>query len=209
MAVQFENVIENNGFDKAGFKIIYSGNPDSPVSGDYRFVLESGCRVEKYNGSAWVQYGEAVYAYLTTATNTVITDADSWYRLEGPFSNTVLEGFTADESGITYIGSGNYFEVEFQLCGQADKTARICTAIVLGAEFDVNGKMTGGTVLDGSIGSAQSDTVGSTDGYINTHSLWSGLVATGNRLSLVVQSNVAATTVTSNSASASLHRFLI
>lgn len=205
--VQFETVIEGNVFDKAGFKVVYSGDPDSPVSGDYRFILTGGCYQERYNGSAWVQYKESVYAYLTASEGTTITDADSWYRLEGIFSNTISDGFTADANGITYNGNGNRFEVEFNLCGQTDKTARICTAMVLNAVFDVNGKMTSGTLLNGSIGSAQSDVIGATDGYINCHSLWAGSIATGERLSLVIQSNVAGTTVTSNSASASLHIF--
>ena len=46
-----------------------------------------------------------VFGYLNTATPTETTLADTYYTIEGTFTNPILDLFTADATGITYIGT--------------------------------------------------------------------------------------------------------
>ena len=45
-----------------------------------------------------------VFGYLTAEAATTTTLADTYYTIQGTFSNPILELFTADATGITYIG---------------------------------------------------------------------------------------------------------
>lgn len=186
--------------------VAYSGDSASPVTGDRRLTLETGL-YEEYNGTSWEEAGEGAFAYLNVAADTVLTDADEWYLLSGAFTNTIAKGFSAAADGITYDNGTKTFLVHFTLSGQSDKTARICIGIVKDATFDVNGKLATGTFLDGSRGSVQTDVIGSSDGCFQLISIWPGEIESGDRLTLVLQSNIAATTVTSNCAAASIHGF--
>ena len=52
------------------------------------------------------------YAYISTPANTTTTLADTWYRLEGTFTNEVLEGFDIVTEKLTYLGQTQCFEIK-------------------------------------------------------------------------------------------------
>ena len=210
--IQLSTALAANNFASAGIEHIYSGDPSAPLDGDFYIDLTDGLKIYKRVSSAWVFQTaaasmEGVYAYLSTATDTVITTSGSWYRFEGVFTNTIASSFTADANGITYTGEDKAFEVEFVASGQSDKTARICIALALDATFDTNGLLTTGTIIPGSTGSTQADIIGASDGFVQISSIWAGTIENGQKISLIIQSDTGATTFTPTNAAASLHKF--
>lgn len=46
-----------------------------------------------------------VFGYLTAQTDTTVTTAGTYYPVAGTFANPIIDNFTADATGVTYIGT--------------------------------------------------------------------------------------------------------
>lgn len=166
------------------------------------------CTMQKISDFVEGLITERVFGYLTTAADTVMTDANEWFVLNGVFVNSVLEGFTADETGITYIGSGSTFEAEYMTGGQASATANISIALVKNGVYNECGMLTSGSILPGSDGLDECTTVSSASGFGNPRGLWAGELATNDKITIVIRSNLDSITWTPQTANASIHRFI-
>lgn len=166
------------------------------------------CTMENISNFVEGVISERVFGYLSTAANTTLTTANEWYVLNSTFTNSIIEGFTAAATGITYTGSGAKFEAEFMTAGQSSTTATIKIALVKNGTFDEYGMLTVGDILAGSEGLDECTTVSAASGFGNPRGLWAGTLATDDKITIVISSNVDATTWTPNHANASIHRFL-
>lgn len=150
---------------------------------------------------------ERVFGYMATANTTTMTLADRWYILQGEFNNTIIEGFTADATGITYTGSGGYFESEYMTGGYSDKIAIIRIGIVKNGTF-VSGLLDEGeNILAGSGGLDECSTLAGASGFGNPRGLWAGELENGDKITIVIRSSEASTIWTPDGGSASIHRF--
>lgn len=60
-------------------------------------------------GVASIYSVTSVYAYITTPVATTTTVAGTYYKLEGTFNNSVIEGFAIETDILTYKGDpGNF-----------------------------------------------------------------------------------------------------
>lgn len=151
---------------------------------------------------------ERVFAYMATPNVTTMTLPDRWYILQSVFTNTILEQFTADETGITYIGSGGKFESEYMTGGYANKIAIIRIAIVKNGVFTGTLLDVGQSILQGSGGLDECSTLAGASGFGNPRGLWAGTLSENDKITIVIRSSEANTVWTPDGGSASIHRFL-
>lgn len=152
---------------------------------------------------------EHVYAYLSSAANTVLSAADTWYLFNGTFVNSVIAGFTASAAGITYNGAdGSLFETEWKTCGNTDDATVIQIGLIKNGTFnETTGALESGTFLNGSCGGAEAGAV-QADQFVSPQSLWAGELNGDDLLTLVIKSSEAGITYTPISAAASIHKFI-
>jgi len=66
-----------------------------------------------------------VYAYISTAAQTTVTTAATFYPIEGTFVNPIVEGFTIGASGITYdLAETRLFEIDWSATVFSDDASR-------------------------------------------------------------------------------------
>lgn len=149
---------------------------------------------------------ERVYAYISTPADTVITLPDRWYFLNGIFTNEFASGFTAGADGITYTGTGGYFEVDHMTGGNTDKSALLKIGLVKNGTF-VDGLLDScDNILSGSGGLDEVTTIAGASGFGNLRGFWQGQLEENDKLAIVISSDTASTTWTPLGGSASLHR---
>lgn len=87
-----------------------------------------------------------VFAYLGTATTTTCTLADTWYSINGTFTNSVIENFsvaTVVTPGIKYDGTKTqFFEIDYHATISADENS---TTVHLGVKK--NGTIDTGSIM--------------------------------------------------------------
>lgn len=146
-----------------------------------------------------------VAAHMSNPLNTSVTLTDRWYIFQSEFENTVAINFTLESDGITYVGEGGYFEVEWMAGGVSNKACDIKIGIVKNGTF-VEGLLDSGeNILAGSGGKDFADTVGAPNGEVNPRSFWSGYLNTGDKLTLVIAATTSGVIFIPDEASASLH----
>ena len=74
-----------------------------------------------------------VFAVLTTSSNTTCTADDTWYAIQGVFTNKVFEGFTISGTNIACaVSSTNQYEIDWHAtlsCDNASTTPSISVKI--------------------------------------------------------------------------------
>lgn len=146
-----------------------------------------------------------VFAYLSSATSTTITLPDRWYIFQSTFNNTILQNFTLETDGITYVGSGGYYEVEWMTGGSANTNGDVKIGVVKNGTFVAGLLDSGESILQGSGGADYADNTALSNGEVNPRSFWSGYLDTGDKLTLVILSTTSSTVYSPDGASASLH----
>lgn len=61
-----------------------------------------------------------VYAYMDSTSATTCTSADTWYAIQGTFTNSPMEGFIFDTDHITYKNGTQYFEINYNASVQSN-----------------------------------------------------------------------------------------
>lgn len=148
--------------------------------------------------------GEAVFGYMSSASDTTITTADTWYIFQSTFTNPVLDNFTASADGITYNGSGGTFEIEWGTCGIPDTATVVKIGVVKNGTF-TGTELTSGDVLAGSCGGDEAINPPS-DGYVSPRSLWAGRVEKGDVFTLVITAEDNGVVYTPTNAAATIHK---
>lgn len=151
---------------------------------------------------------EHVYAYISTPQDTIMTLDSTFYFFNSAFTNVFVENFTVGADGITYIGTGGMFEIEWKTCGNATDTSEISAAIVKNGTFNaVTGALETGDVCPGSCGGAAMVDIGSATGFGSPHSLCCLELEAGDLLSLAMASSSTTNTFTPLNGCASIHKF--
>jgi len=146
------------------------------------------------------------FAYISTPAATTIAKADTYYFLESTFTNTIASNISAGTSGIQ-IDLDCRLEIEFEVHGVASVAGEIVTAIVKNPTF-VSGELTAGTVLEGSQGAYESDTVAATNGFGSSHSMWAGDLEDGDEIALVIKCADIANSFLPHAGAATLHQVI-
>jgi len=184
----------------------------SPLSATDALMMERGgvtktCTLEQVESFIRGFITERVFAYMVTPAPTVMVKVDTWYKLQGVFTNSILEGFEIGTEGIKYIGAGSIFKSDYMTGGNLSGAAVVKIGIVKNATFDhTTNEMLTGIVFPGSGGLDECTTMASASGFGNPRGFYSGALVTDDEIVVVIQSNSANKTWTP--IGASIHRFI-
>lgn len=148
-----------------------------------------------------------VFGYSMPDTK-VFTLADTWYKLEGTFTNEIVNNFSAGTTGIVFDGEGSQdLEAEYMIGGIADDDCIIKIALVKNGTFDgTTGALTAGSVLPGSGGGAEAVVIAGSKGFVNARAFWAGELTNGDEITIVYSCDEAGTTFVPDGSSATIHR---
>lgn len=138
----------------------------------------------------------------------VFTLADTWYVLEGAFTNEIVNNFSAGTTGIVFDGEGTQdLEAEYMIGGIADDDCIIRIALVKNGTFNATtGALETGSPLPGSGGGAEAVVLAGSRGFANPRGFWAGNVAKDDELTIVYSCDEAGTEFVPEGASATIHR---
>lgn len=148
---------------------------------------------------------KVVSAYLSTAADTVITLENRRYVFQGTFTNTINEWFSLAADWITLVANNDLFCIEFMFWWISDKAWDIKIGIVKNWTFVWWLLDAAENILPWSWWKDFADTVWAPNGEINPRCFYLGEIARWDKITLVVLSTVANTTITPDGASAMIH----
>lgn len=95
-----------------------------------------------FYGATWYTHTGA-YAYISTPAVTTTTEAGTYYRLEGTFTNEISNGFSIVGDKLTYSGQTQLFEIKVCASFQSDTVnTEITMALYKSGVLQTNSLMT-------------------------------------------------------------------
>jgi len=132
-----------------------------------------------------------VFASMTTPIYTQMDSADVWYKLNGVYTNTVLNGFTADSTGITLSNGDQLVFAGAMVGGYSDDTAIIRLGFAKNAEISPTGSIDDSFMLSGSGGGVEVSEQAALEGFGNVRNWWLGELESGDKITIMIKSSVA------------------
>ena len=137
----------------------------------------------------------SMFGYCANPTTKVFTVADTWYVLEGTFTNEITNSFEGGTTGIVYKGiETQNLRASYMIGGIADDDAIFKIALVKNGTFNsTTGALETGSVLSGSGGGAEAVVIAGSKGFVNIRGFWAGRVEPDDELTIVYSCDEAGT----------------